>query len=484
MLGQDQDRDHLESIRSEACIADIARVQLLSRYRDRVVEFLRQDAPERALSVLFDMAEEFRPSERTALTHLAERHQIVLSGNAGASQEAERDLSWELLEILEEIERAVLETVKEVDALSGGRHEAAEAPSFEVLKREAVTISLGDQLPLVKLDKVERHLGGRHGFHLKPLSLSLAAGEILGVVGSNGAGKTTLLNLISGDLRPSAGSATYDGLRPDRLRASSKPSKGFGWSPSDWPVICSNIAYVPAKLEGARMRAREFMLLTAVSHGVPVWEVEPRVEETLQRYGLAQYADRRVSELSTGFRLRFEVARLTLTNASVIILDEPLANLDDTGRDIVLGDLRLMACSVQRPRAIAVSSQHIRDIETISDKIIILHNGMTLFCGAREDVAGTIRPTVVKLATAQAREMQETLHRLGAYKILSGPSTTTAILPGSVVAAHVLDAMRTAGVEIAYFEDLSDSAQAVLLREQLGFERSEDGPATKEAGSS
>jgi ABC-2 type transport system ATP-binding protein len=454
----------------EASITDATRVQLLSRYRDRVVEFLRQGMPDRALALLFDMAEEFRPGERIALTEIARQYEAVLDGNSATTTTTETAFAEDLLQVLDDIERATLETVASVDALSGGRDERTPVPSLEELKGRAVTVSTAvDSVSLVRLDRAERRLGrGRHSFRLEPVSLSVAAGEILGVVGSNGAGKTTLLNLIAGELGPSLGSVTYDGLRPRDSNAKGNPGRGYGSAGDHWPAIRAAIAYVPAKVEGTRLRAREFMLLTASAHGMPIREIETRVDEAMQRYGLGQFADRRVDQLSTGYRLRFEIARMLLTDPSLLVLDEPLANLDEVARDTVLADLRLMASSVQRPRAIAVSSQHIRDIESISDKIVVLHDGATLFCGSRKDVASVVRDRVIKVVARHAGAANALLHRLGASKLLTGPSTITAILPAAVRVQEVLDALRTGGVEVLYFEDLSDSAQAFLLRKRIG----------------
>ncbi len=161
--------------------------------------------------------------------------------------------------------------------------------------------------PALELDGVERRYGERMA--LAGVSVRLEAGATLAVLGSNGAGKTTLLRVLAMLLRPHAGVARV--LGHDLPGEAWKARSGVGYLGHD-PLLYRELT------------GRENLRYHARLHGVAA----ERVEERLRAVGLERRADEPVRELSKGMVQRLAVARATLHNPELLLLDEPRANLD------------------------------------------------------------------------------------------------------------------------------------------------------------
>jgi heme exporter protein A len=157
------------------------------------------------------------------------------------------------------------------------------------------------------LDALERRFGERTA--LSGVSVTVPAGATLAVFGSNGAGKTTLLRVLAGLLRPHAGSATVLG--------SELPGEAWKVRPQIGYLGHDALLY-------RDLSVRQNLLFHARLHGV-----EPeRVAEAIDQVGLARRANDQVRELSKGMVQRAAVARATLHEPKLLLLDEPRANLD------------------------------------------------------------------------------------------------------------------------------------------------------------
>jgi heme exporter protein A len=180
--------------------------------------------------------------------------------------------------------------------------------------------------PAIRLDGLVRRYGEREA--LSDLSLSLAAGQTLVVFGPNGAGKTTLLRVLSTLLRPHAGSVQVFG----------KALPNEAWAVRGRIGL---LAHEP--LLYRELTARENLRFHARLHGVPA----TRVGELLAAVRLADRADEPLKTLSRGMVQRAAVARATLHDPELLLLDEPWANLDPAAHELVEP---LIGPAVDRPR--------------------------------------------------------------------------------------------------------------------------------------
>src|SRR3954465_6055227 len=155
---------------------------------------------------------------------------------------------------------------------------------------------------------------------LKGISLAVAPGEFVAIIGQSGCGKSTLLSLISGILEPTEGAVLIDGAPV------AGPSRKVGYMLQqdylfEWRTILEN-AVLGAEIQGADMRrARE------------------RATQLLTRYGLGQFLHHLPRQLSGGMRQRVALARTLCTEPDVVLLDEPFSALDSQTRLARAGEI-------------------------------------------------------------------------------------------------------------------------------------------------
>ncbi len=208
-------------------------------------------------------------------------------------------------------------------------------------------------------------------FQLGPIDVTLQAGEITGVVGENGNGKTTLLRIIAGELQRSMGSITY-------------PRFDYK-NEHDWYAIKQNIAFIPQALPKWRGYLKDNLHFAAANHGVFGKENEKMVKYIIHRLGLSKYINSKWKDISSGYKLRFELAKALVWRPKLLVLDEPLANLDINAKLLFMQDLRMLANIRKYPVTIILSSQQLHEIESVVDNIIFLKEGSTVYNGAVKD---------------------------------------------------------------------------------------------------
>jgi heme exporter protein A len=169
----------------------------------------------------------------------------------------------------------------------------------------------------IELDGLRREYGER--IALAGVSLELAAGESLVVLGQNGSGKTTLLRLLGTLLRPSGGVARVLGCE----------LPGEAWK------LRGRIGYLGHEpLLYRDLSGRENLVFQARLHGLSSGDAKQRIAELLEAVGMERRADERVAELSAGMRQRLAICRCVLHRPELLLLDEPDSNLDAESREL------------------------------------------------------------------------------------------------------------------------------------------------------
>ena len=197
----------------------------------------------------------------------------------------------------------------------------------------------------------------KSSFGLGPIDLELCQGEILGLVGENGNGKTTLLRALCGELFATNGKITYHFDYENQYDLQTK------------------LVYIPQRTDTWYGSMHENLQFTAASYGYKPDENELIVQLIIARLGLRKFRGHSWKSLSSGYKMRFELARMLLRKPKVLLIDEPLANLDILAQQTVLEDFRSIAKSPFRPIGIVLSSQQLYEVEKTSDQVIFLKQG-------------------------------------------------------------------------------------------------------------
>lgn len=220
------------------------------------------------------------------------------------------------------------------------------------LSIDSVSVAFGSGTPLV-LDRV---------------SLEVQRGEMVALLGPSGCGKTTLLRSIAGFVKPQSGRIVVDGHDITTLPPEARQTAMMFQSYALWPHmdVAANIGY------GLRMR------------GVPKATIAQRVEQILKLLQLEGFGPRSVSSLSGGQRQRVAMGRALAVDPLLLLLDEPMSNLDYKVRLDLRHELRALQ---RRVGITAIYVTHDREEAlTLADRIAVIDGGRVLQFGTPEAV--------------------------------------------------------------------------------------------------
>jgi ABC-2 type transport system ATP-binding protein len=215
------------------------------------------------------------------------------------------------------------------------------------------------------------------------ITFDVEAGEVFGFLGPNGAGKTTTIKVLTGQLRPTSGSARVAGCDVVDERVRLKPKIGV-------------VFEVQNLYE--RLSARDNLVFAARLYGVP----RRRVDEVLAQVGLTERARDRIKEYSNGMKQRLLIARALLHEPEVLFLDEPTRGLDPN----VAREIRAVVAELARQGVtVFLTTHYMEEADQLSDRVAILDQGciVALDTPARlkavhgEEGRGTLEDVFVKL---------------------------------------------------------------------------------------
>ncbi|WP_144224270.1 ATP-binding cassette domain-containing protein [Mesorhizobium amorphae] len=250
--------------------------------------------------------------------------------------------------------------------------------------------------PMFVLDDVSFQLAGRT--LLDAVSLTLSPRRVVGLIGHNGSGKSTLLKILARQLPPSKGSVMFEG-------------KALGqWS--DRP-FARRLAYMPQHTPPASgLKVRELVALGRYPwHGAlgRFGRVDrDKVDEAIERTGIAPFGDRLVDTLSGGERQRVWIAMLVAQDAGCLLLDEPISALDIAHQIEVLSLVRALGHS----RGVVVVLHDVNMAARFCDEIVALRSGKLIARGTPREIV-----TPNRLHDIYGVEMQVMPHPSGGYPV-------------------------------------------------------------------
>jgi len=248
---------------------------------------------------------------------------------------------------------------------------------------------------VIEINDLYKYYGERRA--VGPLSFTIEAGEVVGLLGLNGAGKTTTLRILACDLLPSSGSVRVDGIdvveRPHEVRGR------IGYLPDTPPLY-------------SEMTVRDYLKFAASLRGMSRAEAERRVPEVEEMTQLQSVAGEPITSLSHGYKQRVGIAQAVVHKPRLLVLDEPITGLDP----VQIVEMRELLRSLKGDHTILLSSHILSEISETCDRIVVIRDGeigasgteaelsAKFLAGSRVEITvrasgeGASRPRVVEIA--------------------------------------------------------------------------------------
>lgn len=189
---------------------------------------------------------------------------------------------------------------------------------------------------------------------LPDLSFDVSKGEIVGFLGPNGAGKSTTMKIITGYIKPDAGSVSVCGI--DVIAEPLKAKSHIGYLPEHNPLYLD-------------MYVKEYLDFISGIYGIK--NKKERIDEIVEITGLEPEYKKQIGSLSKGYRQRVGLAAAIIHNPDVLILDEPTTGLDPN--QIV--EIRELIKNFGKERTVLFSTHIMQEVEAVCDRFIILKKG-------------------------------------------------------------------------------------------------------------
>ncbi len=197
------------------------------------------------------------------------------------------------------------------------------------------------------------------------ISFEVKEGEIFGLLGVNGAGKTTTFRMITGLLDISQGKITLDGKKIDY-----NITDKIGFLTEERSLL-------------TKLTVREQFMFFGALKGMTDEEIEKRMDELLKEFGIEEYRERKIKELSKGNQQKIQFITAILHNPKLLILDEPFSGLDPINVELFKKTILKLA---KNGSMIIFSSHRMEHVELFCEKLMILLNGKPVLDGYLKDI--------------------------------------------------------------------------------------------------
>jgi ABC-2 type transport system ATP-binding protein len=204
---------------------------------------------------------------------------------------------------------------------------------------------------------------------LDRLDLRIERGETFGLLGANGAGKTTFIRLVTGYLMPTGGSVRVDGISPAHHPRAVHERIGFA---AERPKLYPEL------------RVRQGLRFAGGVRGLRGEALEAAVAGALERFDIADHADRLIGNLSKGYQQRVSLAQAFLDEPPLLIVDEPTSGLDPLQR----ADVREVIAGLRGQRTVLLCTHDLNEARQLCSRVAVLHRGRLVALGETEAVLG------------------------------------------------------------------------------------------------
>jgi ABC-2 type transport system ATP-binding protein len=204
-----------------------------------------------------------------------------------------------------------------------------------------------------------KEISKRYGAQLavNNVSFNISTGEIVGFIGPNGAGKSTTMKIITGTLSPDSGSVLINDMPSLEYQ---KEIRGLiGYLPEHNPLY-------------HEMYIREYLRYVAGLYKVTGKAARERISTVIEMTALTAEADKKIGNLSKGYRQRVGLAQALIHDPEILVLDEPTSGLDPNQ----LVEIRNLVSNIGKEKTVLLSTHILQEVEAICDRVLIINNGV------------------------------------------------------------------------------------------------------------
>ncbi len=286
------------------------------------------------------------------------------------------------------------------------------------------------------------------------ISFKVEKGEILGFLGPNGAGKTTTMNIITGYLSATEGTVKVDGH--DVLEEPNEVKKRIGYLPEQPPLYMD-------------MTVREYLNFIYNLKKVKL-DRSKHLHEVASLVKIENVYNRRIGNLSKGYKQRVGLAQALVGNPEVLILDEPTVGLDP--QQII--EIRNVIKDLGRDRTVILSSHILPEVSAICERIIIINNGKLVAAGNPEELSRTMGQSnkLQVRITGTKNEAERVLREIPGVRKISKlgekePKSYDFIvetLPNTDIRRAMFNAMAKNGMQIIMLKSLDLTLEDIFMK--------------------
>ena len=266
-----------------------------------------------------------------------------------------------------------------------------------------------------------KHLTKYYGEHLAvdDISFEITEGHVYGFLGPNGAGKSTTMNIITGCLSATDGTVLIDGH--DIFEEPDEAKKLIGYLPEHPPLYMNESPL-------------EYLKFVGEAKGLRGAQLTAQVNEVIEKTGISNVKNRRISALSKGYKQRVGIAQALLGNPKVIILDEPTVGLDP----IQIIEIRDLITELGKTHTVIFSSHILSEVQAICDQIVMIAKGKLVAFGEPEELQKQLlAPNEIILTTnALGGEIQELLTSIEQITEIETEDTESEFTVAHIKSAH------------------------------------------------
>lgn len=233
---------------------------------------------------------------------------------------------------------------------------------------------------MISVQHLTKRFGGRVA--VDDLSFDVKAGEVLGFLGPNGAGKTTTMRMIAGYLPATRGRVSIDGF--DMLEEPLEAKRRIGYLPENPPLY-------------PEMTVRRYLEFVSEIKDVPAGRRAAAVDRAIGRARLDEVRDKRLGQLSKGFKQRVGLAQAIVHEPPVLILDEPTSSLDPKQRV----EVRDLIVELRGSHTVILSTHILPEVSGIADRMFILNRGRVMAVDTPANLARRLQGRRVVTAEIQ-----------------------------------------------------------------------------------